>query len=122
MRKVLFLFMLFVCTYTLAQRIDKPGEPYDYFCIVFMGNWSKAYVSMPSYSNVHAIMDENDKKKSFNNDAEILTYMSKNGWQYVESIKYDKYSAYLMKKTVNTDEEAKGSLILELDVEQKKKD
>ena len=122
MRKIVLLILLSVFMSSKAQNIAEPGMSYDYFCIVFIGNWSKSYVSMPFSSNVHAIMNEEGKKLSFKNTAELLTYMSKHGWKYVESTTYDGNAAYIMKKTVRSDEEAKGELILECDVEQKKKD
>ncbi len=122
MRKIILLILLSVFMSSKAQNIAEPEEPYDYYCIVYIGNWSKAYVSMPFSGNVHAIMNEDGKKKSFNNTVELLTYMSKHGWKYVESITYDRNSAYLMKKTVRSDNEAKGELILEYEIEQKKKD
>ena len=122
MRRIVLLILLSVFMSSKAQNIVEPEEPYDYYCIVIVGNWSKAYIIMPFSEFRHAIMNEEGKKKSFNNEAEILTYMSKHGWKYVESITYDKNSAYIMKKTVRSDNEAKGELILEYEIEQKKKD
>ena len=120
MRKILLLILFSVFMLSKAQNIAEPGKEYDYYCIVFMGKWSKAYISMPFSEFDHAIMNEEGKKKSFNNDVELLTYMSKHGWKYVESITYDGKAAYLMKKTVMDDDEAKSKIILESDLEQKK--
>lgn len=107
---------------TKAQNIAEPGKPYDYFCVVFIGNWSKAYVMIPSSPNYEAIMNTDGKKISFYHVSDLLTYMSKRGWKYVESAQCEGKPAYVMKKTVNKDEEAKVGLLLESDFEQNKKD
>lgn len=122
MRKIVLLILLSVFMSSKAQNIAEPGKEYDYYCIVFMGKWSKAYISMPFSEFDHAIMNEEGKKKSFNNDVELLTYMSKHGWKYVESVNYGGNAAHLMKKSVRNDSEAKGELILEYEIEKKKKD
>ena len=117
MKKVVLLFLLCSCLASTAQNNIEPVETYDYYCIVYIGKWSKAYISMPFSEFSHAIMNKEGKKKSFNNHVDLLTYMSKQGWKYVESTTYDGNAAFLMKKPVRNDDEAKGDLLLESDFE-----
>ena len=105
--KKLFLLssLLWLSLSVSAQRIDKPNEPYDFYCSVI-----NAVVC------VNVIMgEENDKFVLLNDDGSkvkneyevfYLTYMSKRGWEYVDRFN----SAYIFKKKVTSDDEAYKSL------------
>ena len=106
MRKLFLLSLLLLLSLTVsAQRIDKPAESYDFYCIVvngvvcvnvYMGEDQEAYILM------------NDDGSKVKNEKEVfyLTYMSKRGWEYVERFN----SAFVFRKKVTSDEEAYKSL------------
>ena len=106
MKKLFLLSSLLLLSLSVsAQRIDKPNEPYDFYCSVI-----NAVVC------VNVIMgEENDKFVLLNDDGSkvkneyevfYLTYMSKRGWEYVDRFN----SAYIFKKKVTSDDEAYKSL------------
>ena len=108
MRKLFLLSLLLLLSLTVsAQRIDKPAESYDFYCIVlngvvcvnvYMGEDQEAYILM------------NDDGSKVKNEKEVfyLTYMSKRGWEYVERFN----SAFVFRKKVTSDNEAYKSLNL----------
>ena len=69
--------------------------------LIFIQNSSKAYV----------LLDENDEPIDFKNIANILTYMSKRGWEHVTTNLADTGES-LMKKRVTKDEDALKNLNL----------
>ena len=108
MRKLFLLSLLLLLSLTVsAQRIDKPAESYDFYCIVvngvvcvnvYMGEDQEAYILM------------NDDGSKVKNEYEVfyITYMSKRGWEYVGRLN----NAFMFKKSVMSDKEAFSSLNL----------
>ena len=92
-----------------AQRVNGPAKPYDYYCYVRVLGWN-GEISYPGDSNWATLMDDGGKKLKFKNDAELLNYMSKRGWTYVD-MKDDKY---LMKIEVKNDKQVYNQLNLKL--------
>lgn len=106
MRKILFFIVLCCCISANAQRVDKPGEAYDYFCYVYI-DMSHAIVVFPDQKK-KTLADENGKAIKFKYITEVLTYLSKRGWIFVDSYgdnkTYDK--SVIVKKSVSADEQA----------------
>jgi len=108
--KQLLLCLMFCCTLSVsAQRVNGSAKPYDYFCYVRVLGWD-GEISYPGDRNWATLMDDDGKKLKFKNDADLLNYMSKRGWTYVDK-KDDKY---LMKIEVVNDEQVYNQLNLKL--------
>ena len=83
--KKLILFLFFMLPMVVnAQRIDKPGEPYEFFCVVVKGVGNSASISFSSKNYSYRNLYNNGA--GFDNEADIINYMTKRGWQYVECI------------------------------------
>lgn len=102
MKKLLSLLLLLtICQAVNAQRVDKPGATYEYFCFVQRMS-DAAYVVTDQPVASHFICDKEGKKVSFESDVEIINYMTRRGWVYVESIGIgDVY--YVLKKIITTE-------------------
>ena len=88
-----------------AQRIDKPGEPYDYYCEVFAEN-GKLAISFDSRKSHEYIYGDDNKVLTINR-IEVINYMSKRGWEYVDKIStHADFDHMLFKKKVVSDEQA----------------
>ena len=86
MRKLLLFLFMCVCTGVNAQRIDKPGEPYYYYIETILstgGEISVSFSDNEKYYVRYTIIDENEDVVHFKNDAEVLNFMSKRGWDFV---------------------------------------
>ncbi len=101
MKKIVFALLVMFSIPALAQRIDKPGEPYEYYCQikVFV---SEVLITLPNDKNKGEIpvRDENGKKFGFLNGVDAINYFTKRGWVYVD--KYNDF-IFIIKKVV-TDE------------------
>ena len=108
--KQLFLCLMFCYTLSVsAQRVNESAKSYDYFCYVRVLGWD-GEISYPGDSNWATLLDDDGKKLKFKNDADLLNYMSKRGWKYVD-MKDDKY---LMKIEVTNDKQVYNQLNLKL--------
>ena len=120
MRKLLLFLFICVCTGVYAQRVDKQGEEYDYYCQVYVDGAYGRIITMNTATLEFFIYKDDGEKESFINDTALLTYMSKRGWCYVDrtdarisgSINNGLTSVYLMKKRVRSDEDAMIKLII----------
>ena len=113
MKKVLsLLFFVFLCQYASAQRVDKPGASYDYFCFVqrFLSDWARVITDSGQSSS---IFNENGEHVLFDSDVALINYMTKRGWVYVESIENRDNMVYVMKKSVTNDKNAFQGILLE---------
>ncbi len=119
MRKLFVLILAMLPLICSAQRVDKPGEPYYVYC----------ETSLSISSNVTIRLNEQDfyiaKEKlgdiEFKNEADVLSYMSKRGWEYVERNQAIG-GRYIMRKMVNNDNEALNYLELVPTKKKKSKD
>ena len=100
MRKLLILLMM-VPFFVNAQRVDKPGEPYEVYSVVWQNN--DYFISIGSDDRRFCLLDDNGNKMSFLHESTILTYMSKRGWEFVRILSD---SHRIFKKTILNDEEA----------------
>ncbi|SHL73286.1 hypothetical protein SAMN04488494_0595 [Xylanibacter ruminicola] len=93
--------MLLASVAVNAQRIDKPNEPYYIYCGIDIQTDVQIVIGEDEY--VFNIIDNNGEKLKIEKPANIRTYMSKRGWDYVE--KSGPYS-YVFRKKVLSDDEA----------------
>ena len=122
MRKILLLIVLCCCIDASAQRIDKPGETYDYFCEVALTNENKAMIFLPEKDDNDALIicDSLNTPLVFHNEKDMLVYMTKRGWVYIEKVIHDIHAplfslsrkAYFLRKSITCDEEVLNGLIL----------
>jgi hypothetical protein len=113
MRKILLLIVLCCSINASAQRIDKPGETYDYFCNVQHSVDGEGIVYMPEYDksgNYLIICDSIENPLKFNSLGSVLVYMSKRGWEYIDTEHSKAFglpiAIALMKKRVTDDSQA----------------
>ena len=107
MRKILFFIVLCCCISASAQRVDKPGRAYDYFCNIYADGTSfKVFL----LGKNRILANEDGKSIKFKNITEIITYLSKIGWVFVDSYGDEKSSSndlhIIMRKTITSDEQA----------------
>ena len=106
MRKIFVFIMLSVCLGIQAQRVDKPGEPYDYYIdAAVLGGEIKIFFTGKDLTRKHYILtDDNKDVIVFWSLAEFMTYMSKRGWEIVNSSIPE--GRIILKKKVFNDSEA----------------
>lgn len=110
MRKLFLLLSLLLLSLSVsAQRIDKPNEPYFIYCLVIGANLISPTIYIGEDKEEYFIMKDNEEKEKFIMGNDIMTYMSKRGWDYVESVGA---SGYFFRKKVISDNEANANLIL----------
>ena len=108
--KQLFLLLMLCSTLSVSgQRVNGSAKPYDYYCYVRVLGWD-GEISYPDDRNWATLMDDDGKKLKFKNDADLLNYMSKRGWKYVDK----KGDNYLMKIEVTDDKQVYNQLNLKL--------
>ena len=79
-----------------AQRVDKPGEPYEAYCKVDF----TLYSTIDFGDKKFYIAKEKPKDIIFKNDIDGLQYMAKRGWALVPG-----QGMIILKKTIRTEEE-----------------
>ena len=113
-RKILLFIVLCFCISANAQRVDKPGEAYDCFCDVHAdGQNFKVFL----LEQDKILVDKDGKKIKFKNITEIMSYLSKRGWIFVDSYGDKKSSNndlhVIMKKIITSDEQALDNIRFE---------
>ena len=100
MKKIVFALLIMFSIPALAQRIDKPGEPYEYYCRIFYIS-TNIQITLPTEDGKKEVYlrDENGKKISFLTDIDAINYFTKRGWIYVE-----KDGSYRIIKKIVTDD------------------
>lgn len=100
MKKLLLLLLMMLPMVADAQRVDKPGEPYEFFCVLKV---ETLYTNITVNDSQRELLDDNGKRIQFWNPANAINYMTKRGWLYVEKIDEKRF---IFKKTVTSDEQA----------------
>ncbi len=112
MKKLIIALLMMAAVPACAQRIDKPGEPYEYFIYVEpisdLSGKFKAKIDLMDKKGRDYLVDENNKKIEFNSESEVINYMTKRGWKFVDVIVANKQYDILFKKEVHSDSEAKS--------------
>lgn len=104
---------------SFAQRVDKPGEAYDVYCEVSTSWLSQVTIKLGDTE--YYIAKEKCGDMTFGSDADVLSYMSKRGWEYVEGNRAVG-GRYILKKSVVCDDEALKYLELVPTKKKKSKD
>lgn len=109
--KKLFLLSSLLCLSlsVSAQRIDKPNEPYYIYCFAIASNLISPTIYIGEDKDEYFIMKDNEDKEKFIMGNDLMTYMSKRGWEYVHG---EGSSGYYFRKKVTSDNEAYTNLIL----------
>ena len=114
--------MLFCCGMASGQNLANPDQPYECYCVIhpygFMKNAlnkMRCEVSFPSSDSYIKLRDENGDVIVFRGEAELFSYMSKRGWEYVDTIVKNADFMYVMKKKVFKDEDALEHFIIKED-------
>ncbi len=106
--KKLFILMLLtiVPLVSNAQRVDKPGEPYEYHCIVHL---KRSCIEIEFASETCVVVDENGQEIKLSMKTysypDVLLFMSKRGWKHETGSLYD--TELTFKKEVTSDEQIK---------------
>lgn len=115
---ILVLLLLGICSAN-AQNFKNDGKPYDYFCMMQgfknLSGVLRIQIIWANKEKHENLRDEKGEKVEFKSIVDMLNYMSKRGWTYVEQVTYDKVQNYVFKKTVTSDAEAKEGLYFESD-------
>lgn len=118
MKKLILFLLMMVPIISLAKDLD--NEEYYVYCGINVSGNNTVYVFFDFNKNYEALYDENNKPLKMI-EVEAINYMSRLGWEYVESI-YSKSALYdhyfLFKKKVKSDEEILHGFIFK---EKKKK-
>lgn len=104
MKKIVFALLVMFSLPAFSQRVDKPGEPYEYFCQLTIMPPNDVLLTLPNEKGKKevAIRDEDGKKLGFRNGIDAINYFTKRGWVYVD--KYNNF-IFIIKKVVTKDEQ-----------------
>jgi hypothetical protein len=102
-----------------AQRVDKPGEPYYVYCEISSSVLSQVTIKVNKQK--YWIAKEKWGDIEFEDEADVLSYMSKRGWEYIERNQAIG-GLYIMRKKVINDDEALSYLDLVPTKKKKSKD
>ena len=124
MKKLLITLFMMCAVPVCAQRVDKPGEPYDYFVTVMvyqtMTNKLRIDIEWSDGKISGFLRDSEGNKIEIKTVPEALVYMSKRGWSYVSEFPNGGVINFVFKKSVTSDEEAKQFFYFEEDFKKKK--
>lgn len=109
MKKLVFILMAFMPATINAQRIDKPSEKYDVYCV--MSIVSDASIRIGESTEEFKVLNDDGTKLHTSSPAIPITYMEKRGWKFVQFSNVS-FSDILFKKEVTKDEEAYDKLNL----------
>lgn len=127
MKRLLMLFVTLIPLFANAQRVDKPGEPYEYYChtvakpqrVKTGRNAEICYkVTLFMCAESGCLLDKDGQEILFYDDEnELYTYMSKRGWIFVSRREFDAsiMSSTLFKKVVTSDEQVKEGLNIRIE-------
>lgn len=119
MKKIILICLVLMSLNVNAQNIKNDGKPYAFYCMMQgfknLSGVLRIQIIWNNKEKHENLRDEKGEKVEFNSIVDMLNYMSKRDWEYVEQITYDKVSNYVLRKYVKTDEEAKEGLYFESD-------
>ena len=112
MRKILILLAMVAIT-AKAQTVEK----YEFYCYALHASDDRGCLMMPGQEEYLDIVDENGDAIKFKNGLDLMLYLSKRGWVYVETYTERALGIavhpFLMKKVVTDDAQAMENLRLE---------
>ena len=118
-RFLLFAILAAFSCFASAQNYRNDGKPYAYYCQIV------GWMSLSSQLNFrilwnnkkleNTLCDENGNKVEFLTIVQLMNYMTKRGWEYVECPIYDDLGRkalfhYIFRKYVTNDDEAEEGL------------
>ena len=126
MKKLFFSIALLAMAHSAnAQHYKGNGESYYFYCCLEITKTIPGSVQyefdLGNSWNDEVLYDESGNKIKFTNLLDIINYLSKRDWEYVESNTYNVNKRYIFKKKVKKDEEAKEGLFVKSDFDKKKK-
>lgn len=123
MKKVFFLMMMLIASISVSAQNLVEGKHVTYVELLgyesMLSTKVKVMVDMGQNQNKtnYKLRDENDKPIKFNSMVDALNYMTKRGWEYVNSFPVTHSNQnvyhYLLKKYIAKDEEMQEGLNLE---------
>lgn len=112
MRRFLFVLLLFVCGLSSqAQDLQESENLYDYYCSITMSG-GHGCIRFPNMQLEEipelTIVDNEGVAIEFQDIHDVLYYMAKNGWEYIDHYSWGSYHKtwFLLKKKVFKDEDA----------------
>lgn len=119
MKKLLILMMtILLCLPMFAQNYENDGKPYYFYCQISgsfnLGGKLRLSILWKDKEE-NELRNEKGEKIEFKNMIEIINYMSKRGWEYVESNPSTNSLSYLFKKQVTKDEDAHKGIYFKSD-------
>lgn len=113
-QQLLLLVMILLPIAAMCQESNSE-KPYPVFCVVSPKTASNSLSDFRVFAVIeinemfaHYICDEQNEQVYFQTTVDILNYMSKHGWEYVE--KRDEKNSYIFKKAAVSPDEAYKSL------------
>lgn len=113
---LLFLMSAFISMQISAQNLDKPDEPYYFYCQVLsdltLSGKMKVRILWNDQNTGTDICNEKGERIEFKTMVDVMNYMSKRGWDFVDSKINPNGSVYyyMFRKLVKSDEEAKKGI------------
>lgn len=118
--KKLFVFFVFTIIpfVSNAQRVDKPDEPYEFYCVTEVDFFKHrtSHIELAFAGETCVLIDENGEEikvseKAYNS-LDLRLYMAKRGWEFVSSNDFASTYHLTLRKIVTSDEQAKEGLRL----------
>ena len=127
MKKLLcFIAMVMMTIGACAQNYKNDGKPYAFYC-QFIGEMQASGKVKPKriiWDDIKGetkLTDKEGKVLEFNNMVELMNYMSKRGWTFVDCEIYgSSWYYYFFVKTVTNDKDAREGFYFESDFDLKK--
>ena len=118
--KQLFILVLLLMgiSSAKAQNFKNDGKPYAYYCQIFRYGSTNMEITWADNKKDTHLSDEKGELLQFNNAFEAINYMSKRGWELVSVTYINERTgekAYILKKMVTNDKEAKDGLYFDRD-------
>lgn len=108
-----------------AQSVVKEGAEYYYYCGVQCGADKNGLIYLSSEKDAMIICDSSGEQIKFQTLFEVVNYMSKRGWEYIETSQSKfltvNIDIALLKKTITDDSQVTEHLVLKSRTDKYKK-
>lgn len=117
------MLTIFLCMPMVAQNYENNGKPYYCYCQIGISSNMSGKIRLDiiwqDKDEQSEFRDEKGVKIEFKNRIDVINYMSKRGWEVVDSHVLGNGSIifYLLKKQVTKDEDAKQGIYFKSDFE-----
>lgn len=126
MKKILYILLfLCMCGKIDAQSVVKEGAEYYYYCRVGCSLDKYGVIYLPSEKDAMVICDSSGEQIKFQSLFEVVNYMAKRGWEYIET-SHGKFLTIdidmaLIKKSITDDSQVNDHLVLKPRTDNNKK-